>query len=363
MNIKRFLAVALATTMVLGSTMTAFAANSDTDASGTLTGTGAGAQEGFVDTNVTKVLIPTTESVDAALGFKIDPQRLIQETDKAAYADYTFPEAASDTGVYFLTGSKEYSNTSSTFYVANKGTGDVTFTITSQLVPSTDATKDIAIGTKAEATSDTPTAAKLYVGVLIGKNPTAIQVTTTAAAKKVVLAADANNFEYTYSNGAYGYAAKSSAKWNAVPIQFEGAVANYATSADTTVPKLQLTYAWAAKENSDATDSGITVDTAYSEDAAPSIATTSYTQSAAGQDVAVTVDFGAGPSAATAISAITFVKNGITKTLDTAYYAVSGNTLTFKADHVDALTEAREYTIKFNDTANTSVKVTVTPAG
>jgi hypothetical protein len=264
MSYKKFIAIAMSAVMMFGGSITAFAANEDTDASGTVTGTGTTAtQEGFVDTTVTKVLLPLQATVQAGLAFKIDPQRLIQETDYAAYdEDISFPDKATDTGVYFQTDTKKYENVSNEFWVANRGTGDVTFTITGQLIANSDASKDIAVGSKTDATAAAPTAAKLYMGMLIGKDPTAVQLSTTATAKKVVLAADAENFEFTYDSEdeEYKYGPVASPKWNGVPIKFEGAVAKYATAADATVPKLSLTYAWAAKTDGDSTDSGITTD-------------------------------------------------------------------------------------------------------
>jgi hypothetical protein len=281
MSYKKFIAIAMSAVMMFGGSITAFAANEDTDASGTVTGTGTTAtQEGFVNTTVTKVLLPLQATVNAGLAFKIDPQRLIQETDYAAYdEDISFPDKATDTGVYFQTDTKKYENVSNEFWVANRGTGDVTFTITGQLVANSDASKDIAVGSKADATAATPTAAKLYMGMLIGKDPTAVQLSTSAAAKKVVLEADAENFEFTYDseNSEYKYGPVASPKWNGVPIKFEGAVANYATAADATVPKLSLTYAWAAKTDGDSTDSGITTDKCDDTGKAAAAASTSYT--------------------------------------------------------------------------------------
>ncbi|WP_026507428.1 hypothetical protein [Butyrivibrio sp. MC2013] len=357
---KNLVAVVLSVTMLFGGAMTVLAA--DTDISGSGSGSGSGAKEGYVSTVITKVLVPTSESIASSLAYNIDPQRLIQETDQAAYSGYTFPNKDADTGVYFATGEKEFSNKSNTFIIANKGSGDVTFTIKAKLEASAGG-KDITVGSKADATASSPTAEKLYLGMLLGKAATTgIELSTTEVSKTVVLAADANNFSFDYDDNGYSYKALSSAKWNAVPVQFEGAVANFepTNGSDTTAPKLTFSYSWAAKAQGDATDSGITIDTNYSEDATPSIATTTYTQ-VAGSDVDVVVDLGAGPSAATNISSITYVKSGKTMTLETTKYSFSNGTLTFNEEYVTAMPGAREHTITFNNTAKTTVKVTITP--
>jgi hypothetical protein len=254
MSFKKITAFFLATTMVLGSTFTAFAA--DTDPTGSGSGEGAGTSEGTVNTTVTKVIVPTDSTVSSALAFRIDPQRLIQETEAAAYSGYTFPDAEDDTGVYFLTGDKTYSNESSTFYFVNKGSKDVTFTLTAKVVANAAAT-DITLGSKADATAASPTAAKLYLGASFGGD--AVQLATDTAGKKAVLAGVPGNFSYTWDeeNG-YQYVAVGNT-WKAVPVKFEGAVTKYAIEDTATVPKLSLAWAWAAKGESDTDDAAVTV--------------------------------------------------------------------------------------------------------
>lgn len=268
MNTKRILAVALSAAMVFGSTITAFADDPDTTAAtGTGTGTGTPTNEGYVNTLKTKVLVPTQETVNDGLSFHVDPQRLIAGTTKAKYTGWTLPETG-DTGVYFLTGEKTYTNNSNTFNIANLGTGAVTFTIKVEAVPSETAENDIPFDSKANVNAENPTAAKLYIGALIGKNATAVAVSDTAIEKKVVLAGKPDNYEYTYGASGYDYVVKSGENtWDAVPVSFEGAITNFAT--DKSVPGIKLTYSWAAKGQSDETDSSVTVDTAYKVSAAP----------------------------------------------------------------------------------------------
>jgi hypothetical protein len=96
--------------------------------------------------------------------------------------------------------------------------------------------------------------------------------------------------------------------------------------------------------------------------AAPSIATTTYTMTS-GQDVEITLNYGVGSLAATGVEKVTFVVNGETKTCSTDNYTVANGKLTFKGAYTSAMisnnVSSRAFTIVFNDTAKTSVTVTL----
>ena len=327
MNTKRFLAVALSATMVFGSTLTAFAEDPDPteQATGGGNGTGAGSTEGYVNTLKTKVLVPTEEAINAGLNFHVDPQRLITATSKAAHPDWTLPETG-DTGVYFLTGDKTYTNTSSTFNIANLGTGDVTFTIKVEAAASETPTTDIPFDTKANVTAEDPTAAKLYIGALIGKEATAVAVSSTAIEKDVILAGKLDNYEYTYdAEDGYDYVIKSGENtWNAVPISFEGAITNFAT--DKTVPGVKLTYSWKAKADGDTSDQNVTIDTAYKATAAPAAA--NYISATGVSSTSKTVSFAAGEGVTVTGVKLTLTSGDI-DLVSGNQYNVSGNNITF----------------------------------
>ncbi len=100
---------------------------------------------------------------------------------------------------------------------------------------------------------------------------------------------------------------------------------------------------------------------AHSEDAAPSIATTTYAI-ASGTAEDVTVSLGNGALAATAITSVT--DGGVA--IDAGNYSLTGTTLTFSSAYVDTLvgdgTAAvnKELVVTFNDTAATAVTLTFT---
>ena len=90
---------------------------------------------------------------------------------------------------------------------------------------------------------------------------------------------------------------------------------------------------------------------------APSIATTTYTL-VADTPLAVTFDLGNGAKAATAIASVKKGANAV----NSSFYSVEGNTLTFNATYVNALREAGSaatIAVTFNDSANTVVNLTL----
>ena len=108
-KMKKGMVVALTATMVLGSTLTAFASDAGTTTPVTSGSTsGAGTSEGHVDKEVVNMVLPTIASGSSPFAYTMDPERLIQETNGAKYEDFTFPAKESDKGVYFLTGDKTH---------------------------------------------------------------------------------------------------------------------------------------------------------------------------------------------------------------------------------------------------------------
>lgn len=97
-NIKKVVALALAATMVMGSSLTAFAAD-DPHSS-----TGAASNEGHVDKHVVKVTLPTVAEGSTPFNYTIDPERLVNETSGSRYGTTTFTDDAKRDGVYFLKG-------------------------------------------------------------------------------------------------------------------------------------------------------------------------------------------------------------------------------------------------------------------
>lgn len=258
MNMKKVTAIVLAATMVMGSSLTVFAVDGTTIE-------GEGQNEGHVDKEEINVVLPTT--ADSAFDYTTDPEGLIQGTAGAnsKYEDFKLPSAATDTGVYFLVGEKEFANTSETLKVTNQSAVDVTITAKVKAEASGGG-KDIALATSKEGMSKT---APLYLNVKIGSTDTVVSTTESGEIKKTI-SGNPDNFEITYDGSKYEYGAKEGAdSWYGIDILMEGAIHKDAVVADdTTAPKVQVTWSY-DKAADDATPSE------DQTDAGPSIKVTS----------------------------------------------------------------------------------------
>lgn len=233
-NFKKFVAAALAATMVIGGSVTAFATDPVTEGSQD----GAGASEGHVDKNVVDVVLPTTTATTFA--YTMDPERLITATSAARFDEGTSFPTENDTGVYFLTAEKTYANTSNTVQVINKGAVEQKVTIKAKL---TAGTKDIAVLSAAPAAD--ATTAGLYLTAKVANVTKALS--TTDAEWYLKLPGNDANYEVAYdtTETKYVYKKKTSGltAWKAADISVTGAVTNgIAVESDTTAP--QITVSW-----------------------------------------------------------------------------------------------------------------------
>lgn len=248
---RKMMALTLAVSMVMGSSITAFAVDEGT--------TGTGKVEGHVEKEVVNMVLPTIASGTTPFAYTMDPERLIQDTEGAKYEDFTFPESTADTGVYFLTGEKTYANTSEVFQAINKSSCPVTLTVKVKATASAGG-KDITI---VNAPSTSTTAAELYLGLNVGTATQAVSGTEATITKTID--GTATNFETTVKDKegsttgekVYAYQEKADATtWKAINISMTGSVNNYQIAADTTAPTVEVTWSYAkAAENA-------TVDTA-----------------------------------------------------------------------------------------------------
>lgn len=351
---KRMLAVALAATMVFGSSLTAFA-----DEPVTSGGTnGSGTSEGHVEKELINVVLPTVPSGSTPFAYTMDPERLIQETDAAKYAEGTVFPKENDTGVYFLTAENTYANASNTLQAINKSSCAITLTVKVKTTQNT--AKDIALATSSTvATTGTP---NLYLGLKVGNETKVVSAEEQTVTKNI--AGVPGNFEVAVQTNAetgaksYVYQEKASATtWKAMNLSMEGAVSNLAVESDTTAPTVNVTwsYAKAADDAEAATDA---VDyTATPANAAPSITLASVT-AAEDTDAVWTYSLGSGDDAATAISGITY--NGADAT--SAFVLTTAGQIKLSQSTVNTLLASPgsySYTVAFNDEANTTGTITL----
>lgn len=352
---KKMLAGTLATTMVLGMSMTASAADNEGS------GTGTGEFEGHVTKNVVAVTLPTASATTFA--YKMDPEGLIAATDNAKYSGATFEEGAN---VYFQSATNTYTKDSAKLKVVNKGTADVDVTVKAEVAD------DTSVGMAASETfaADNKNA-ELYLGLNVANQPTAaVKKTGSADGAEVVvgLKGKSDNFEITYDEtDGYGYTAKAGipdTAWNSFEFGLTGACnPNGDYSADALAAS-DVTVTWSyAERESDSTAPELAENAVA--DAAPSVESKTYIMTA-GQDVLVDISLGAGDLAATGVSSVSYVVSGKTYSFASGEFNVEDGKLVLNHSKTDVFVNSnvknREITILFNDAAKTTGKVTLTTA-
>ena len=124
-NYKKILAGVLATSMVVGNSVVAFADEGRIK--------GSGEMEGSVVQEVFSVVLPTVADNDDRFNYVMDPLELIQEATNKKYAGYDF-EAGKRvyfyTGVDSTNGNLQYDDVSQTLKVENRSSDSVDLTVT-----------------------------------------------------------------------------------------------------------------------------------------------------------------------------------------------------------------------------------------
>lgn len=315
---KRILATALCASMLLSSAVVG-AADSTTDA-GTGNNTGEGKVEGILDKEVFSVTLPTTGT--KAYDFILDPQDLITATSNGAYTGAAF---TGDTGMYFKTAENTYSEKSAVSTVTNKSSVDID--VTMDVKVDMDSMEGISIENAADLKETTPSINLALVGTK-DSDPadTAYVGTDGTLSKTVKLDSDAADYTAEYETSAYVYKnTKTDHEDSKYAFYLTGAANKTATG-------------WAEVKDKTPT---ITVTWSYAkhvENAAPSIATTSYTTSADTQLV-IPVNLGAGSLGATAVSKV-WDPTGAYDYIAGGYIEYSNSKITLSADTVNLLRNA-----------------------
>lgn len=357
-NYKKYLAAAMAATMVVGSSVVANAAavsssdyvsSSDvtlTDsnaASGTIGGSGSMA--GHVEEDVFNVVVPACMTgADAGFNgfdFVLDPEMLISKTDAVKYISDSnagvtgFEE---DKTLYFLHKvSGTIGDTSDFVKVTNKSSMDVDI----KLIPKITHLTAITLSDTATFTGDSTS---MYMAVTDGATSTAIKadgsnlVTDTIQGNK-----DAYDTVLTAS-GDYEFALKADAdpdSFHTFEFALTGACnANGDWANVTDQPEVEIT--WDIKPTP--------------TDAAPSIAAGPYVLTD-GQNVEIAINLGVGDSAATDVASVTFEKDGTKELTKGTEYTFANGKLTLIAGA--RIVKGRTYTVTMNDDEPTTFDITL----
>lgn len=312
MNLKRMTAVAMAATMVIGSTVTAFAADGVNGAEG------QGTSFDHVNKEITSVTLPLDSAVDEEFNFYVDPEGLIK--DAAKLTDGTAVTGNED-GVYFKNTDGTYSSASDAVEFEGKNSVDVDVTVAASVEAAE--TSIALVGTEEELAAATTPA--LLMNLTVGEDVAAI--TSDGASAKATIAGVEDNFEVVVKDEAYAYEAKEDATgWNKTSVKLSGKTNNVDVpdgEGAMTAPKIVLT--WTVAKHTDG-------------------ASASASSIAAGGSVNITLPDGV------SITEIQKLKgDGTYNTLPADYYALEdiagGKKLTVNAN------------IKTQYTAATSIKV------
>ena len=269
-SFKKIVAVAMAATMVLGSSVVAFADGNPTSGTGSADGTGL--SNGHLEQKFVSVTLPT--SVGTTFNYIADPEDLVgktkdntsnkgktkEGTEVTPNTDYIYFHNAAitaDADKAIDAQTEGYSSTSDTVRVINKSSADIKLTVEAAVEANDD---NMAIADAAADLATATTTPTVHFDLLTkAKGATAATttaVTTTdgvskAKAADITVAGTAANFEITQtgtgSTGEYKYSEKSGVKdrdWDYVDISLKGACSKAETTDDLVAPKFALTWSW-----------------------------------------------------------------------------------------------------------------------
>ncbi|MBE5926096.1 MAG: hypothetical protein E7270_03950 [Lachnospiraceae bacterium] len=360
---KKILSFTLASLMAISSTCVAFATDETSNpATGTIEGDGD--IEGFVDTNVFTVTLPTVADAD----FIIDPQELILNTaSPAPKVDNNDMATGYGDKLLFKKGS-DYLTKSEDIVVINKSTFDIDVSITTSVTGLTggtgNATYEIALvdsatdnltGVATEGTwldlKLTPTPGTATADVFDpGAAGTAKQIlgTSTTLVQKVAAISDITAaYEYKKDGSTYSYSLKadvSTVDFNAVGFNLSGTINDAADwtnfNADTSAA-LKATLAYTVDRHYDAPQlTPATISAAYDKyTTATDLAIFTYTL---GNKTAEDIALYAGSDA-----------TGTALTADTDYTAADG-TIKLKGTYLDSVAVgSATFCLKIDDVTET----------
>lgn len=255
-NSKRFLAFVVASMMVVGSSVTAFAAAGEP-----VTDNGTGTYEGDDVTFAAIASFTVPAKPQTGFNYIADPNGLIAEAaanGKATYQNYTF-DRTNTHGVYFPTsaadGKTTYTEKSAAVTITNNNASPLNVSVKIKQADG-DSQANVPFTDDATFGGATPSTAKsVYIAVTNGTDTAAIKAGGAEVALSYALSGKISNYELTYNttDSKYEYALKDgiqttdATKWNSTSFYVTGALnenAKYEKDGSTEVkfPAITVTY-------------------------------------------------------------------------------------------------------------------------
>jgi hypothetical protein len=258
-KVRRIIATAMASIMVLGSSMSVFAEDA---VSGNTAGvSGNGTSTGHVDRAIVNVAWPVEVANDTTFDYIMDAEGLVRETASINAVHVTIPDEADDTGVYFGTATDAtYANYSAAKEVKNKSS--ISLNISATAVPSVSEGTMVALaGSQAdiEAEGDTPI---LLLELAVGDKKGSISTNKGVTVTKTVSGCSANYAVKNTTGTTYVYEMIDSpddTKWATASISLNGATRKVKDVGSVKAPKITVTWSYAK------TDAPVPVDAAVVE--------------------------------------------------------------------------------------------------
>nr|WP_297765371.1 hypothetical protein [uncultured Butyrivibrio sp.] len=233
---NKVLAVAMAGTMVVGASVTSFAANVDG-------ATGAGESTGHLDTNVVSAVLPTS-SVDGVFAFTIDPEDILAKAGKIKGSTAV---TANDERVYFTKTAGGFGSTSDDVEIGAQNYVAADLSVTAEIGDPASGKTIIPLAESAEelAAATEPT---LLLTLNVGTKSGVI----TADGVKVedTIAEQSSNFDVDWETNKYVLKPKADATWSKLAINMSGEMSAVGeVSDDVVAPTVTLT--WDVKAHQD----------------------------------------------------------------------------------------------------------------
>lgn len=201
-DIKKIVAGILSATMLLGTSTMAFA---ETHLTSGGTNSNVSKVEGFVETDVFDVVLPTYDA--STFSFTIDPQQLINKTNAQAYSGKKFESGAT---LFFMnsgagnlmsdgnSGTYNYSHKSNRLTITNKSATGVSVTLEATL----SSAGDILLSSDGTFVGDD---AMISLRLVNAETEEGKAITSGGASDSATIAGAADAYDYLYSSGSRSY--------------------------------------------------------------------------------------------------------------------------------------------------------------